>query len=51
MKWAVELLAQVLIRLQFTVNKLTGVVHSIIPDRIEAGTMIIAGAITRETFM
>ena len=29
------------------VNKLTGVVHSIIPDRIEAGTMIIAGAITR----
>ncbi|MDU1963629.1 MAG: UDP-N-acetylglucosamine 1-carboxyvinyltransferase [Staphylococcus lugdunensis] len=29
------------------VNKLTGVVHSIIPDRIEAGTIIIAGAITR----
>ncbi|MCE4990581.1 UDP-N-acetylglucosamine 1-carboxyvinyltransferase [Staphylococcus hominis] len=29
------------------VEKLTGVEHSIIPDRIEAGTLIIAAAITR----
>lgn len=29
------------------VEKLYGVEHSIIPDRIEAGTLIIAGAITR----
>ena len=29
------------------VEKLHGVEHSIIPDRIEAGTLIIAGAITR----
>ncbi|AVQ35628.1 UDP-N-acetylglucosamine 1-carboxyvinyltransferase [Staphylococcus kloosii] len=29
------------------VDKLHGVTHSIIPDRIEAGTLLIAGAITR----
>lgn len=29
------------------VDHLTGVEHSIIPDRIEAGTLLIAGAITR----
>ena len=29
------------------VEKLTGVEHAIIPDRIEAGTLIIAAAITR----
>ncbi|MEJ7183152.1 UDP-N-acetylglucosamine 1-carboxyvinyltransferase, partial [Staphylococcus caprae] len=29
------------------VDKLHGVEHSIIPDRIEAGTLLIAGAITR----
>ncbi|MCD8880177.1 UDP-N-acetylglucosamine 1-carboxyvinyltransferase [Staphylococcus kloosii] len=29
------------------VDKLQGVTHSIIPDRIEAGTLLIAGAITR----
>ena len=29
------------------VEKLRGVEHSIIPDRIEAGTLIIAAAITR----
>ena len=29
------------------VEYLTGVEHSIIPDRIEAGTLLIAGAITR----
>ena len=31
------------------VEKLHGVEHSIIPDRIEAGTLLIAGAITRGT--
>ena len=33
------------------VEKLTGVKHAIIPDRIEAGTFIIAAAITREMFL
>ena len=33
------------------VEKLYGVEHAIIPDRIEAGTLLIAGAITRGTYL
>ena len=48
MKWAEKL--QVLVQNTITIHGveyLTGVEHSIIPDRIEAGTLLIAGAITR----
>ena len=47
MKWAVKLLVLEQIQsLYICVDKLHGVEHSIIPDRIEAGTLLIAGAIT-----
>ena len=47
MKWVVTLLVLVRYRTIHGVEKLTGVEHAIIPDRIEAGTLIIAAAITR----